>query len=154
MVAATKETVERGPVAPTEGERPALGELARLLSADARDAPILIGAEGQRFELPESVIRVLRQAVHAMAHDRAVAVVPIHKQLTTQEAADMLGVSRPYLVKLLDEGEIPTTKTGTHRRIRLDDLMVYEEVRDERRREGLARLTEISEELGLYSTDR
>jgi len=151
LVTATTERVERGPITPTEGEQTALGEIARILSVGAAESPILVGLEGQRIELPESVIRVLRQAVHAMARDRAVAVVPIHKQLTTQEAADLLLVSRPYLVKLLDEGEIPSTKTGTHRRVRPDDVMAYAELRDARRLQGLDELAQISQELDLYS---
>lgn len=152
MVTATAETVERGPIVPIEGEQTALGEIVRILSAGAAESPLLVEPDGQRIELPESVIRVLRQAVRAMAQDRAVAVVPIHKQLTTQEAADLLLVSRPYLVKLLDEGEIPSTKTGTHRRVRLEDLLAYAKVRDARRREALDLLTQESQDMGLYST--
>lgn len=112
---------------------------------------MLLGPEGEQIALPQSVRRVLRQAVRSMAQDRAVSVVPIHKQLTTQEAADLLLVSRPYLVKLLDAGEIPSTKTGTHRRVRLDDLVSYAEQRDARRREALDLLTQESQEMGLYT---
>lgn len=144
-------TVGRGPVASVEREQTALAEIERLLSASDDVIPMLIGRDGQRIGVPESVMEVLRQAVHALARDRAVAVVPIQKLLTTQRAADLLGVSRPYLVRLLDAGKIPSSKTGSHRRVRLDDLLAYAKVRDERRRESLTRLTQLSQELGLYS---
>lgn len=153
MVTATTTTVERGPVAPLAEERGALLKVEQFLSAGDEGGPMLIGLGGQRIALPASVVRVLRQAVHEMAQDRAVSVVPIHKQLTTQEAADLLLVSRPYLVKLLDAGEIPSAKTGSHRRVRLDDLLAYAKVRDERRRESLTRLTQMSREMGLYSNE-
>lgn len=143
--------VDRGPIAPSESERAALAEIARLFDACDGRGPMLVGLKGEQIALPESVCRVLRQAVRSMSQDRAVSVVPIHKQLTTQEAADLLLVSRPYLVKLLDAGEIPSTKTGTHRRIRLDDLMSYVAQRDARRREALDLLTQESQEMGLYT---
>lgn len=143
--------VAPGPIAPLESERFALTKIEHLLSARKDHGPMLVGPKGEQIELPESVFRVLRQVVHAMAQDQAVTVVPVHKRLTTQQSADLLGVSRPYLVRLLDEGEIPFTRTGAHRRIRFDDLMAYAERRDEKRREGLARLTQLSEEIGLYN---
>lgn len=74
----------------------------------------------------------------------------MHKELTTGEAADILNVSRQYLVELLETGAIPFTKAGTHRRIRFGDLMDYKERRDANRREGLSRLTKKSQKLGLY----
>ena len=76
--------------------------------------------------------------------------MPVHMELTTQEAADLLNVSRQYLVRLLEDGAMPFTKTGTHRRIRFGDLMAYKRARDATRRQGLKRLTRLSEELGLY----
>ncbi len=86
-----------------------------------------------------------------IAEGKAVTVVPLNKELTTQEAADILNVSRPHLVKLLERGEIPFAKTGTHRRIRFSDLMKYKEHRDFERRRGMAELTQLSQELGLYN---
>jgi excisionase family DNA binding protein len=62
----------------------------------------------------------------------------------------MLNISRPYLIKLLEQGDIPFTKTGTHRRVRFSDLMEYKKYRDSERRKGLAELTQLSQELGLY----
>ncbi|HEX5503538.1 MAG TPA: excisionase family DNA-binding protein, partial [Thermomicrobiales bacterium] len=76
--------------------------------------------------------------------------VPVYRELTTQQAADLLNVSRQYLIRLLERGDLPFTRTGTHRRIRLDDVLRYKDARSARRREGLRRLTRLSEELGLY----
>jgi excisionase family DNA binding protein len=144
-------TLERGPIAATESERPALARIEDLFESHVDRGPRLITAEGEVIELPESLFRVVRQVINALTHDQAVAIVPVHKQLTTQQAADLLGVSRPFLVELLDQGELPYTKTGSHRRVRFDDLMAYRKRRDLKRREGLARLTQMSQEFGLYS---
>ena len=96
------------------------------------------------------MLRLVHDLAHMLARGQAVALVPAHKQLTTQQAADILNVSRPYLVQLLDRGEIPYTKKTTHRRIRFDDPMAYKRRRDAERFEGLRELTRMSEELGLY----
>lgn len=85
-----------------------------------------------------------------MARNQAVTVVPIDKQLTTQQAADMLYVSRPYLNQLLEEGEIPHTKTGTHQRIRLNDVLAYRERRDQERMAALDYLSALGQATGKY----
>lgn len=100
-------------------------------------------------DLPEALLRVLQLAARELARGNAVAVVPVHKDLTTQEAADILNVSRPYLIKLLEQGDIPHVKTGTHRRIRLSDVLAYKRVRDAERRRALTRLTQMGQEMGL-----
>ncbi len=81
---------------------------------------------------------------------RAIFIVPGNKELTTQEAADILNVSRPYLVKLLERGEIPFIKLGTHRRIRFSDLMRYKKRRDAERERALGEIARMSQELGMY----
>jgi excisionase family DNA binding protein len=101
--------------------------------------------------LPASLFQLLRQAVTELAHGQVVTLVSCNKELTTQQAANLLGVSRPYLIKLLEQGEIPFVRTGTHRRILFDDLMAYKERRDAGRRKDLASLTQLSQELGLYN---
>lgn len=96
---------------------------------------------GDQVELPQEAYRVLRQVVEAMHHGLAVTVVPQSQTLTTQQAADLLGVSRPTVIKLLDGGKIPFQRTGSHRRIVLHDLLAY---RAKRRRDQYAALEAMS----------
>ena len=106
---------------------------------------LLAGAEpGEQVELPHEVYRVLLQVVEAMQANLAVTVVPQAMTLTTQQAADLLGVSRPTVVKLLNEDKIPFERVGTHRRILLRDLLSY---RKQRRDEQYAALEAMSAEI-------
>lgn len=86
-------------------------------------------SSGDRVELPAELYRVLRHVVEALQQGFAVTVAPLAQTLTTQQAADLLGVSRPTVIKLLDEGKIPFERVGTHRRILLRDLLAYREQR-------------------------
>ena len=99
--------------------------------------------------VPEAALRALEDAARVLAQGTAVLVVPLYRELTTQEAADLLNVSRPHLVKLVERGEIPHHMAGSHRRIYAEDLMRYREVRDVRRRKALQDLTRESARLGL-----
>src|SRR5260370_12430707 len=83
----------------------------------------LLGSDGERARLPEEVYRLLMRVVAAMHDGTAITVIPQARRLTTQEAADILGVSRPTLVKLLEQGKIPYEQPGRHRRIRLSVLL-------------------------------
>lgn len=137
-----------------EREQQLLDQLDALLSAHAQDeAPMRIRTQEQEVILPESVVALLRQAAHELAQRKAVTIVPHSRTLTTQGAADILNVSRPYLIRLLDQGCFPYTRTGTHRRIRLDDLMQYKAKRDATREQALDELTQINQAIGLYETD-
>lgn len=141
--------IEYGPITANENEQPTLRKIDRALENSNRGA-LLIDPDGEQIVLPPSLYLVLKRIVSHLAHGRAVTVVPINKEVTTQEAADILNVSRPYLVKLLEQGDIPFIKVGAHRRIRLDDLMEYKERRDAERDKALAELTQLSQDLGLY----
>ncbi len=110
----------------------------------------LIASSGHKLELPATAFEVFHRAIHLLAQGNAVAIVPYSKMLTTQQTADFLNVSRPYVVKLLKAGEIPFELVGTHRRIKFSDLLQYRSKRDEERRRKLDELTKMSEELGLY----
>ncbi|MEO3742272.1 helix-turn-helix domain-containing protein [Plantactinospora sp. B5E13] len=96
---------------------------------------------GDRVELPAEIYGALRQVVEALQQGYAVTVAPRTHTLTTQQAADLLGVSRPTVVKLLDEGKIPFERVGTHRRVLLPDLLAY---RERRRAEQYAALESTS----------
>lgn len=114
--------------------------------------PCLIGPDGTQIEIPDSAFEALKAVVRGMAAGKTITVIPSNRQLTTQQAAEMLNVSRPHVIKLLDQGEIPFTKTGTHRRIEVSDVLAYREARARRRREQLREITRMStESRGGYS---
>ena len=109
--------------------------------------PYLIGPDGERIDLPESAFEALRVIIETMADGRSITLVPHDKELTSQEAADILHVSRPHLIKLLDRGELPFRLVGTHRRIKVEDVLAYRDRRDAERDAALRELTRLSEEL-------
>ncbi len=124
--------------------------LARKGVAMPEPRPALVDADGQRVELPEPIFEAILQVATAMASGQAVTVMPHSTLLTTQEAADLLGISRPTLVRLLEGGEIQFEVRGRHRRIRLADLLAYQEGMRRRRSEALERMVRASEESGQY----
>ncbi|MCW5313348.1 excisionase family DNA-binding protein [Nostoc sp. KVJ3] len=124
-------------------------ELERILSVQGSQAK-LVGANGEKITIPEPIYQVLLQVVHAMASGKAISIIPQQQELTTQQAAEFLNVSRPYLIKLLEQGEIPYIKVGSHRRVRFDDLMNYKQQRDVKRDQLLTELTQMSQEAGFY----
>ena len=144
--------LERGPITPGKEERRALSEIhEQLTRATLRvGSARLVGSGGEQVQLPPSLFRVLQMAVDVLNRGEALTIVPFLRELTTQEAADLLNVSRQYLVRLLDNGLIPYTRTGTHRRIKLRDLLIYKRQRDAVRQRNLDDLTQLSQELGLY----
>lgn len=102
-----------------------------------------------RIELPTTALRLLVDILAELADGNAVQVVPVHAELTTQEAADLLNVSRPHLVKLLEEGALPFHKTGKHRRIRFADLMRFKAARARASEQAMQELAEQAQELGM-----
>lgn len=105
--------------------------------------------DGQRFTLPRSATRLLSHILNEIANGNAVTVIPIHAELTTQEAADYLNVSRPFLIRLLEEGKIPFHKVGTHRRVRFRDLEDHRRATEANRREVMDELAAQAQELGM-----
>ena len=99
--------------------------------------------------LPASVLRLLKDILAEMAQGHAVALLPVQAELTTQQAADLLNVSRPYLIRLLEDSKIPFRLVGQHRRVRFDDLLAYQRKDDEERRRVADDLTADAQELGM-----
>jgi excisionase family DNA binding protein len=124
-------------------------ELARFLQR-RQEPGLLVGVDGEHVPLPPEVDRVLRHAVEVMRLGRAVHVAPQNLVLTTQEAADLLDVSRPTLVKLLEDGAIPFDQPNRHRRVRLHDVLDYRARRHAAQRAALHELTAETSALGLY----
>lgn len=103
----------------------------------------------ETVELPHAVIGLLNRILSEMADGNAMTLVPVHAELTTSQAADLLNISRPHFIKLLESGAVPFTKVGSHRRIRAEEVLRYREQRIAQRREVLQQLTEEAERLGL-----
>ena len=139
----------RPPVSAREGERAQLAALHVFVEQARTGRARLVGPDGAEHELPASVYEVLVEVVHQMAQGHAVSILPVHAQLTTQQAADMLGVSRPHLVKLLEEGVIDHTRPGRHRRVKLQDVISYQARQAKERRQALDELAAESTRLGL-----
>lgn len=138
-------------VMPTTEERAALVRLADLLHEGGGHSLTLVRG-GVETDLPESVREVLTRVSEVLASGRGLAVVPIDRELTTREAADLLGVSRPTLIKLLDAGEIGYSRPSLSRRIPLDQVLAYKQRRSRRRRELLAEMTADAVEMGMYGS--
>jgi len=128
-------------------------ESATTLSRLLRDHPEIdrarVRLDDEDLVLPRAALDMLRNLLSEMAQGNAVTIVPVHAELTTQEAANMLNVSRPHLVKLLTEGKIAYTMVGSHRRVRLTDLLAYKQDQDAASRSALDELTEQAQDLGL-----
>lgn len=129
------------------------GSQALTRYADADRVRLSLHVDGKEHDdliLPGSVVRVLLGVLTEMARGNAVSVIPVHQELTTQQAADLLNVSRPHLVGLLEHGEIPFHKVGTHRKVRLLDVLAYQQRERDARGKMLDELTAASQQEGLY----
>lgn len=138
---------------PSEDDALLAQESGRLLSKLFRDdQPLRLLAgidDGESVEIPVAAARLLIRLLAEMAQGNAVTLIPIHAELTTQQAADMLGVSRPFVVKQIDGGVLPARKVGTHRRIPFQDLIAYKKRMDADRQKALDELSDLDQELKL-----
>lgn len=136
------------PITPENDEPDSMELFARDLASIK-----LLGCAGKEIPVPESIQKLLMQVVPILRSGQAISIVAIERLLTTEDAAKLLNVSRPYLIKLLEDGVVPFERPdgrGTHRRIRFEDLMEYKHKRDIARREQLRKLTQLSQEAGFY----
>ena len=139
-----------GPVSPTDQETRLARESSRRLVPFIRhDLRVHIPETNEEITLPAPAVRLLVDLLSEMAEGNAVTLIPVHAELTTQQAADLLGVSRPFLVKQLEENRLPFRKVGTHRRILFQDLMAYKSEIDQRRLETLDQLVAQAQELDM-----
>jgi excisionase family DNA binding protein len=144
------------PITPSESDALLAGKTSkRLLAALLKKQPaypVQLLGEGQsadQIEIPAPAMRLLVDALAEMAQGHAVTLLLVQEEITTQQAADLLNVSRPYVVQLLEEGAIPFRKVGTRRRIRLEDVMRYKQETYNQRLQVLDELTAYDQELGL-----
>jgi excisionase family DNA binding protein len=142
--------LEKDPVLPSVAEQPLLQDLEDLLKQDGFSETALVGPDERPRRLPRSVAQALARVVQELARGNAVTIVPVHAELTTQQAADLLNVSRPFLIKLLEAGEIPFHRAGTHRRVKAADLLAYRNRQHATRRAALDELAREAQAMGLY----
>ena len=143
-------------VAPSEADAALALESSRLLAMRkfGRRTSIRIqllddSQAGDTIAVPASALRLFLHLLTEMSQGNSVTLIPTHAELTTQQAADLLNVSRPYVVKLLDEGKIPYRTVGKYRRVRFDDLMAFKKNDDDARIKVLDQLTAEAQELGM-----
>lgn len=148
------------PVAAAPEERAQVEAFARVLSdlvchaSGQVPASRLVGPDDESIEVPTSLLYILERVAELMARGDAVTIVPVCQEVTTQQAADLLNVSRQYLVRLLDEGRIPFRRTGKHRRLRVHDVLTYKSARDRDRHAGLRELARLTQDFGGYDSDQ
>ena len=136
---------------PSEMDPNAIAELSGLLASPGHVA--LTDEAGNHVELPAPLFAFFTRMVQAMSERRTILLMPEDEAFTTQAAANHLGVSRQHLVNLLEDGQIPFHKVGSHRRVYFRDLVAYEKERDAARREGLNALMDAVDEARLYHAD-
>lgn len=118
----------------------------------SEEVDIEIIGSNDKLELPLSVLRLLEDILKNMSEGKIVSIVPLATELTTQKAAEILGCSRPFLVNLLEEGKIPFTKVGKHRRIMFEDVMQYKAKMKAAQKQHLIEMMAVDEEEGLYDS--
>lgn len=154
VAAATPERIRRlEPVRAAREDQADIAELSTALHAPStvRDTHYdLIVPGGERLRIPQAVVYGLARIAEVLARGDALTIVPVGAVMTTQQAADLLNVSRQYLVRLLDEGRLPYDRTGKHRRLKIENVLAYKQKRDHERDEKLDELARLTEELGGY----
>lgn len=141
------------PLTPTKAEADLARKAAEQLEAVARtDQDVTIHIEGYAdatVSMPAKAVQMMQVVLEAMAKGRPVSIIPHEAELSTSQVADYLGVSRPFICKLIDDGKLPARLVNRHRRVRFADLLAFEERSHADRLQALAELAKLSRELGL-----
>lgn len=124
--------------------------LAAVMALEGEQTEIEIEETKDKITVPLRALKLFGSILKVMSEGKPISIVPSATQVTTQKAAEMLGVSRPYLVKLLEQGAIQHTKVGKHRRILVEDVAAYKEYLKTAQKRQLIDMMEADEELGLY----
>jgi excisionase family DNA binding protein len=139
------------PITIRETEQSAVEKLEHLLE---RGIPSLVTSTGEKVKLPETIYEVLKRVVELMADGKAVTLIPDNQVVTTQRAADILGMSRPFFIKLLETGAMAHHRVGNQRRVYLRDVLQYAHKREQDRQAALNRLSHHAFETGLYDKNK
>ena len=134
------------PAIPNEHTR----EFAIQLLQNFGDIHMVNTKTNEHIVTPDEVFELFKNILRNLSAGKAVSIVPYDAELTTHQAAHFLNVSRPFLIKLLEAGEIPHHKVGTHRRVQFDHLLAYKKQQKDRTKKSLKKLTGLSQEYGLY----
>ena len=144
------ESLERPEAAmPTREDTELAMRASQALAPKAEEELKIKLDDGTELTLPKAATRLLHHLLTQMSLGNAVTLIPIHAELTTQEAADYLNVSRPFLIKLLEANRIPFHMVGTHRRVKFTDLEAFRKRAEQERRAAMEELVEQAEELGM-----
>lgn len=127
-----------------------LDVIERALTREGVKGARLVASDGDTVEMPAELVDALRTIVEHLRAGHGVSVASLQAELTTVEAAELLNVSRPHLIKRLDGGALPFRMVGAHRRLRLVDVLAYRDQQDAAAREALDELTRQAEDIGLY----
>lgn len=141
-------SIPSDPVAATASERDAIETIEQLAQSGAE---LRLSAGGTGVAVPDAIRGILEQAAHELVRGNRVALLPIGRMLTTRQAAELLNVSRPFLIGLLEAGRIPFEMVGTHRRVPIDEVLRFRDERSRGRRQALRQLSEEADELGIYT---
>lgn len=129
--------------------------LSAMLEQLKSNAPeIEIQETKEKIKIPLRALKLLAKILKATSQGNPISIIPVAIEMTTQAAAEFLGCSRPHLVKLLEDGAIPFTKVGKHRRVKFEDLADYKKKKREEREALLIEIMKGDEELGLYDSQR
>ncbi len=126
--------------------------ISAIDSVKSEQAEIKIDEITEKIKVPLSALKLLGDVLKAMSQGNLFSLVPVASELTTQEAAEILGCSRPHLVKLLENGTIPFTKVGKHRRLTLEDILQYRNEMKARQKQHIIDIMNADDETGLYDS--